>query len=64
MVWLWGGIVATVDRASVNWKPICASDISSLCNVIIAATVSDECLRFEVLETERMITIEVVGVEE
>lgn len=37
--------------------------VADLCDVIIAATVSDECSRIEVLGTEGMITIEVVVLE-
>lgn len=44
--------------------PICASDLPPLCNVIVAATFSDEFSRLEVIGTEGMITIEVVVVEE
>ncbi len=43
--------------------PICASNLLSLCNVIITAAVSNKFSHFEVLGIERMITIEVVVVE-
>ena len=48
----------------ITWSPICASDLPSLHNVKIVATVSDECSRLEVLGTEGMITIKVLVVEE
>ena len=43
-------IATIVDNGSVNWSPICSIDLPSLRDVMIAATVSDEYSRLEVLE--------------
>ena len=52
-----------VDLASFKQSPICACDLPYSCIDIITASVSDECLRLEVLGMEGMITIRPVMVE-
>ena len=55
-------IEVTVDFASLKWSPICACDLPSCIDIIIAR-VSAECSRIEVLGMEGMITIGLVVLE-
>lgn len=47
----------------MNWLSICTSNLLFLYNVMIAVTITNKCLHFQVLGTKGIITIKVIMIE-